>query len=94
MALTPTVELVSVREPQMGRVVVTVSLVVADDSAGPGFTKSYPIDRGTGVSVADLIDVTSAAMQDDIDRYKREQALAQSGGLATAIATLQGLLAV
>lgn len=94
MALTATVTLVSVVEPQIGRKVITASLLLADDGAGPGFSKTYRIDRGTGVDVADLIEEKRAEMQADIDKYEREQALAQSGGLSTALSTLEGLLVV
>ena len=95
MALVASVTVVSVTEPQPSLAAITLNLTVTDDTPGAsGIDQEFTVERGTGQSVADLTEAVRSDMQTVIDRYKRERAIADSGALETARASIESGLVV
>lgn len=105
MALTKTVSLVSVSDAgqkHRGKLFnITYELIVTDDDPkGDGFTRQYSaqykdVDGLTvDEQVARVIADVAPRMQEDIDRYKGEQAIKTHTKAIASVAAIDGLLEV
>jgi len=91
MALTISLTKVSVSEPQRGMVVLTVNMTCLD-GAEKVIDRDFTVMKKDAVSLATVKKRLHAAMQEEIDRYKREQKIFNLAAVDDAIADVEASL--